>query len=462
MQKTTEHGLAVHYAIEVTCGVRTWSVQRRFSQFWNLHTALGPHAPSAEGGIFSSSHEFGPVRAAVQNYYSPALIEARVRELDAWLGRTCSSNTYSLKLGSFLSLATPDVDAYKSLSRTPDPKPCVLCSCGVPCEFTEEVSAARRDFVPAHSYATAPDFSYDAYAKPEPNVHGGSGLALLHVLRDSLLLPPTPSPLTRTLSPDTVTDLITTCEPCCKVDEPDGWGATSRPKGGEAKVVAAVMRHSFCYEPTAAALAVELSKLHGWLACCGGKTHWLSAAEARRFVDHCCLVRGAAHGQPGRVLARFHPTLMVCALTYLKRLATIAEMPLVLGAREKKGKGDEGGARAAAAGEKGKEEERGPSQAELRQFKMLASFIEEDDWQVALLACLVLGTKTYSDFADSLVTNAVLCARRSGLREGWPLCTGARLRRAEHELLCLLDFRSTVLPAELFKVGPRCGWGSLA
>jgi len=292
LQKTTEHGLAVHYAIEVTCGVRTWSVQRRFSQFWNLHTALAPHAPSAEGGIFSSSHEFGPVRAAVQNYYSPALIEARVRELDAWLGRTCSSNTYSLKLGSFLSLASPDVDAYKSLSRTPDPKPCVLCSCGIPCEFTEEVSAARRDFVPARSYATAPDFSYDAYAKPEPNVHGGSGLALLHVLRDSLqLLPPTPSPPTRTLSPDTVTDLIMTCEPCCKADEPDGWGATSRPKGGEAKarrlpaslphlrsvptaaharssssllqVVAAVTRNSFCYEPTAAALAIELSKLHG-------------------------------------------------------------------------------------------------------------------------------------------------------------------------------------------------------
>jgi hypothetical protein len=63
----------------------------------------------------------------------------------------------------------------------------------------------------------------------------------------------------------------------------------------------------------------------GRLAIHKGETRWLSAAEARRFVDHCCLVNGAAHGQPGRVLARFHPTVMVCALTYLKRLASMAE-----------------------------------------------------------------------------------------------------------------------------------------
>ena len=81
---------------------------------------------------------------------------------------------------------------------------------------------------------------------------------------------------------------------------------------------------------------------------------------------------------------------------------------------------------------------------------------------MALLAALVLVTKTYSDFAESLATNAVLCNDRSGLRRGWPLCTGPKLRRAEHDLLHLLDFRTTVLGDELFKVGPRCGWGKLA
>ena len=92
--------------------------------------------------------------------------------------------------------------------------------------------------------------------------------------------------------------------------------------------------------------------------------------------------------------------------------------------------------------------------------RVLASLLAGDGWQVALLATLALVTKTYSDFADSEATNAVLCAHRSGLRAGWPLCTGARLRKAEHDLLALLDFRTTVSATELFKVGPRCGWGT--
>ena len=66
---------------------------------------------------------------------------------------------------------------------------------------------------------------------------------------------------------------------------------------------------------------------------------------------------------------------------------------------------------------------------------------------MALLAALVLVTKTYSDFADTHVSNAVLCDRRSGLRQGWPLCTGPRISRAEHDLLQLLEFRTTVRAA---------------
>ena len=72
---------------------------------------------------------------------------------------------------------------------------------------------------------------------------------------------------------------------------------------------------------------------------------------------------------------------------------------------------------------------------------------------MALLAALVLVTKTYSDFAESIATNAVLCNDRSGLRRGWPLCTGPKLRRAEHDLLHLLDFRTIVSTTELFDVG---------
>ena len=52
-----------------------------------------------------------------------------------------------------------------------------------------------------------------------------------------------------------------------------------------------------------------------------------------------------------------------------------------------------------------------------------------------------------------LPDNAVLCHKRSGLRAGWPLCTGARLVNAEHDLLHLLDFRTIVSTTELFDVG---------
>ena len=175
----------------------------------------------------------------------------------------------------------------------------------------------------------------------------------------------------------------------------------------------------------------------------------LSLAEARRFVEHCCLIHGAAHGQPGRVLARFHPTAMVCALTYLKRLAAVTEAvaaaPSWTTAPTRAEVGDSGGAAAAA--------EAAAAQRLGERAELLASLLAGDGWQVALLATLVLVTKTYSDFAGCLVTNAVLCHKRSGLRAGWPLCTGARLVKAEHDLLHLLDFRTIVSTTELFDVG---------
>ena len=70
---------------------------------------------------------------------------------------------------------------------------------------------------------------------------------------------------------------------------------------------------------------------------------------------------------------------------------------------------------------------------------------------------LALVTKTYSDFADLLVANTVLCDPRSGLVAGWPQLTGQRLRKAEQRLLRLLDFRTTVRPAEFFDDASLCG-----
>jgi hypothetical protein len=104
----------------------------------------------------------------------------------------------------------------------------------------------------------------------------------------------------------------------------------------------------------------------GRLAIHKGETRWLSAAEARRFVDHCCLVNGAAHGQPGRVLARFHPTVMVCALTYLKRLASMAESAITAepSSPHKGGMPPADGAGTLA---------------------LLSSLLEEDSWQVIAL-----------------------------------------------------------------------------
>ena len=92
---------------------------------------------------------------------------------------------------------------------------CVLCSAGVPCEFSEEVSAARRDA------ANAPP--------REACAHGGNakGVALQH---EGFILP------CIGCSPDSVI-------------APAGQAAVAAPRA------LAALRHEHSYEPTAEALA---------------------------------------------------------------------------------------------------------------------------------------------------------------------------------------------------------------
>ena len=408
----------VSYSIELACGTRRWSVERRYSEFARLHSDLGHDAPNAD--IFALTHAYGPLLGFIATRRClPELIEARLAALDEWLARACTALEFDSRLGHFLAMPCAEIDAFRDWAQRrgsgAEPRPCVLCSAGVPCEFSEEVSAARRDA------ANAPPH--------EARAHGGNakGVALP---QEGFILP------CIGCSPDSVI-------------APAGQAAVAVPRA------LAALRHEHSYEPTAEALAHQLcalTRLHR-MQRGGGGPHGpsapLSLAEARRFVEHCCLIHGAAHGQPGRVLARFHPTVMVCALTYLKRLAAVTEAvaaaPSWTTAPTRAEVGDSGGAAAAA--------EAAAAQKLGERAELLASLLAGDGWQVALLATLVLVTKTYSDFAGCLVTNAVLCHKRSGLRAGWPLCTGARLVKAEHDLLQLLDFRTMVSTTELVDVG---------
>ena len=412
----------VSYSIELACGTRRWSVERRYSEFARLHSDLGHDAPNAD--IFALTHAYGPLLGFIATRRClPELIEARLAALDEWLARACAALEFDSRLGHFLAMPCAEIDAFRDWAQRrgsgAEPRPCVLCSAGVPCEFSEEVSAARRDA------ANAPP--------REACAHGGNakGVALQH---EGFILP------CIGCSPDSVI-------------APAGQAAVAAPRA------LAALRHEHSYEPTAEALAHQLcalTRLHR-MQRGGGGPHGpsapLSLAEARRFVEHCCLIHGAAHGQPGRVLARFHPTAMVCALTYLKRLAAVTEAvaaaPSWTTAPTRAEVGDSGGAAAAAAAAASA----AAAQKLGERAELLASLLAGDGWQVALLATLVLVTKTYSDFAGCLVTNAVLCHKRSGLRAGWPLCTGARLVKAEHDLLHLLDFRTIVSTTELFDVG---------
>ena len=415
----------VSYSIELACGPRRWSVERRYSEFARLHSDLGHDAPSAD--IFAFTHAYGPMLGFIATRrYQPELIEARLTALDEWLARACTALEFDSRLGRFLAMPCAEIDAFRDWAQrrenAAEPRPCVLCSAGVPCEFSEEVSAARRDA------ANAPPH--------EARAHGGKakGVVLPH---EGYILPVG-------CSPDSVI-------------------APASQAGVAAPCALLALRHAHGYEPTAEALAHQLCALtrlqrtqHGGGGGLPAPSAPLSLAQARRFVEHSCLIHGAAHGQPGRVLARFHPTVMVCALTYLKRLAAVTEAIAAAPPWRTAPTGAEvvGGGSAATAAVSAAAAEKLGERAEL-----LASLLAGDGWQVALLATLVLVTKTYSDFADCLVTNAVLCDKRSGLRAGWPLCTGARLVRAEHDLLHLLDFRTIVSTTELFDA---VGRGSVA
>ena len=403
----------VSYSIELACGPRRWSVERRYSEFARLHSDLGHDAPSAD--IFAFTHAYGPMLGFIATRrYQPELIEARLTALDEWLARACTALEFDSRLGRFLAMPCAEIDAFRDWAQrrenAAEPRPCVLCSAGVPCEFSEEVSAARRDAANAPLH--------------EARAHGGKA--------KGVALPQDGYILRRDSSPDSVI-------------------APASHSGVAAPCIPLALRQAHGYEPTAEALAQQLCSLTRLQRGVQGPSAPLSLAEARRFVEHCCLIHGAAHGQPGRVLARFHPTVMVCALTYLKRLAAVTEAVAAAPPWRTAPTGAEvggGGSAAVAAVSAAATAEKLGEGAEL-----LASLLAGDGWQVALLATLVLVTKTYSDFADCLVTNAVLCDKRSGLRAGWPLCTGARLVKAEHDLLHLLDFRTIVSTTELFDVG---------
>ena len=63
----------VSYSIELACGSRRWSVERRYSEFARLHSDLGHDAPSAD--IFKFTHAFGPMLGFIATRrYQPELI----------------------------------------------------------------------------------------------------------------------------------------------------------------------------------------------------------------------------------------------------------------------------------------------------------------------------------------------------------------------------------------------------
>ena len=164
---------------------------------------------------------------------------ARTRALDDFIERACDLFQYSLRLGSFLCVASSNVDSYREKRgcKEFEPEPCALCAAGVPCEFTEEVGAARRQ--------NASCSSPSSHVQPDAKIHGGTSFAYLRRLRESALLP--------CESPTTVT-VMETSPP----SQPP-----SKPQAIQAAQSAAAKRHSFNYDPTAAALAVEMCRLHG-------------------------------------------------------------------------------------------------------------------------------------------------------------------------------------------------------
>lgn len=146
LHSTESWEVVVSYSIELACGPRRWSIVRRFSEFARLHSDLGHDAPSAD--IFAFTHVHGPLLGFIAaRRYQPELIEARLTALDEWLARACTMLEFDSRLSRFLAMPfDAGIDAFRDWAQrgegAVEPRPCVLCSAGVPCEFSEEVRPA--------------------------------------------------------------------------------------------------------------------------------------------------------------------------------------------------------------------------------------------------------------------------------------------------------------------------------
>ena len=230
-QETGSRQYSVVYEIDVQCGAHVWTVHRRFSEFAALHAVLrrnlGCDVPTA--AIFSMSHEFGPLCGAVRKF-QPALMEGRLTALSAWLEQLCATAQFSLHLGDFLCVGSPNVDAYRIKRGREGPKPCALCSVGAPCEFTEEVNAAQRSSALAVPM-TAPLCRSERLSSSSIDSP------------DTVMDTSPPSPSEANALHQCVANEAETCVPLSEV--------------------AMFNTPSFSYDSTAATLAIELCRLHG-------------------------------------------------------------------------------------------------------------------------------------------------------------------------------------------------------
>ena len=435
--------LVAVYHVDVTLGSARWTVCHRFSEFVAFYAKLGRDAPACRV-IAHAAFACGALRGSLHRI-RPKLIEERVVGLNAWLGEICSTLQFSSVVSEFLDVSSADMSAYKMPCRAGELitgqgcagdegrhsvvelqcSQCDMCTAGVMCtvcdvctdpadEQQQQPSTPAEP--PAAADATAAGSSWSAWLQPRSYFTDGEGGAYrAHSYSpDSVVTDPSnpraPSPSKQEKTPQQV--LISRSQTPQQQQQSQRQQRSQQQQQSQQQQSQQQQSQQHCcsYDRTAAALATDLCLLARQRGSATGGTP--SLAEVRRFVDHCCLVDGVARGQPGRVLKRFPPTVMVCALTYVQRL---------------------------------RRTERGDPDA-----YVLAALLAEDGWQVALLVMLALVTKTYSDFADATVSNAVLCERRSGLRAGWPGCAAPRLARTELMLIRLLDFRTTVRTAEFF------------
>lgn len=145
LDQTESWDAAVSYSIELACGPRRWKIERRFSEFARLHSDLGHDAPTAD--IFALTHIHGRVLGFITaRRCQPELIEARLAALNEWLALACTALEFDSRLGRFLAVPCAEIDAFRDWAQrregASEPRPCVLCSAGVPCEFSEEARLA--------------------------------------------------------------------------------------------------------------------------------------------------------------------------------------------------------------------------------------------------------------------------------------------------------------------------------